>query len=84
MAGAAHDSTWTVVARGFGLAALLVGTVFVLAFAAAAAVVVGLMIMGAALAMRLAPKPAPARGTTLEARRTPAGWVVENSARLRR
>jgi hypothetical protein len=40
------------------------------------------MILGAAVAMRFAPraKPAGAPGV-LEARRTPTGWVVETGAK---
>jgi hypothetical protein len=65
--------------RAAGLAALALGAVLALVFAFAAAIVVALMIGGAALAMRLWPN----RGESevLEARRTPAGWVVETGAR---
>jgi hypothetical protein len=69
-------------ARAAGLAALALGAVLALMFAFAAALIVGLMIAGAALAMRLWPQrrePA-AGGEVLEARRTPAGWVVETAA----
>jgi len=62
-------------ALGIGLAVLLV-------FAAAAAVVVGLMILGAAIALRFAPRPVEATAAgVLEARRTPTGWVVEGLSR---
>ncbi len=69
------------IARAAGLAALTVGVALALIFAFAAALVVGLMIAGAALAMRLTPRrKAAAAGTDiLEARRTPAGWVVETA-----
>jgi hypothetical protein len=65
--------------RAAGLLALAVGAALALVFAFAAALVVGLMILGAAIAMRLAPrrKRAAAGPEVLEARRTPAGWVVE-------
>lgn len=64
------------VARVAALVLLALGAAFVLMFAFAAALVVGVMILGAALAMRLWPRPAPA-ADVLEARRTPSGWVVE-------
>jgi membrane protein implicated in regulation of membrane protease activity len=69
--------------RAVGLVALAIGAALALIFAFFAAMVVGLMIAGAALAM----KNWPARRRTersapgvLEARRTPSGWVVETSA----
>jgi hypothetical protein len=64
--------------RAAGLAALVFGAVLVFMFAAAAAVVIGLLVVGAAIALRFAPKRAP-QGNVLDARRTPAGWVVETS-----
>ena len=69
--------------RAAGLLALAIGSALALVFAFAAALVVGLMIAGAALAMRLAPrrKKTAAGPEVLEARRTPAGWVVETSTR---
>lgn len=69
--------------RAVALAALAVGAALALVFAFAAAMVVGLMILGAAIAMRLAPrrKPASTGPEVLEARRTPAGWVVETGTR---
>lgn len=68
--------------RAIGLVALAIGIAFALVFAFAAALVVGLMVAGAALAMRLWPRRrASARaGGVLEARRTPSGWVVEPGA----
>jgi hypothetical protein len=67
-------------ARAAGLVALAVGTALALVFAFAAALVVGIMILGAAAAMRLAPRRMSAPRDVLEARRTPAGWVVETGA----
>jgi hypothetical protein len=64
--------------RAAGLAALAIGAALAFVFAFAAALVVGLMILGAAIAMRLTPRRSEARGAdVLEARRTPTGWVVE-------
>lgn len=67
--------------RAAGLLALTIGVALALVFAFAAALVVGLMIAGAALAMRLWPrrraKPARSGPEVLDARRTPTGWVVE-------
>jgi hypothetical protein len=71
--------------RAAGVVALAVGAALALVFAFAAAVVIGLMVAGAALAMRLWPwrrqGHAPARPGVLEARRTPDGWVVETFVR---
>ena len=67
--------------RAAGLAALVFGAVLVFMFAAAAAVVIGLLVIGAAIALRFAPKRGPAQSDVLDARRTPAGWVVETSRR---
>ena len=61
--------------RAVAIAALGIGAAFLFVFAAAAAVIVGLMILGAAVALRLAPRPVEAR--VLHARQTPTGWVVE-------
>ena len=69
--------------RAAGLAALVFAAMLALMFAAATAVVVGLMVVGAAIALWLAPS-APHSGrpdNVLEARRTPAGWVVEAAAK---
>jgi hypothetical protein len=68
--------------RAAGLVALTIGVALALVFAFAAALVVGLMIAGAALAMRLWPRrrakrPAATGPEVLDARRTPTGWVVE-------
>lgn len=68
-------------ARAAGLAALVFGAVLVFMFAAAAAAIIGLMVLGAAIALRLAPKRATAQSNVLDARQTPAGWVVETSRR---
>lgn len=69
------------VMRALGVAALVAGVAVLLVFAAAAAVVVGLLITGAAIALRFAPQPARANAETLEARHTPTGWVVETRTR---
>ena len=77
-----HDDTaLSLLGRVLGVAFLAVGVTLVFMFAAAAAVVVGLMIAGASLTMRFAPRPATVRSDLLEARRTPAGWVVETRTR---
>jgi hypothetical protein len=71
-------------ARAAGLVALAIGAALAFIFAFAAAVVVGVMIAGAALAMRLFPrrKAAAAAGpAVLDARHTPTGWVVETAAK---
>lgn len=71
-------------ARAAGLLALAVGVALALVFAFAAALVVGLMILGAAIAMRFVPrrKRAAVSGPeVLEALRTPVGWVVETATR---
>jgi len=71
-------------ARAAGLLALAIGAAFALIFAFAAALVVGVMIAGAALAMRLLPRRKPAVATgpvVLDAHRTPEGWVVETAAK---
>lgn len=72
--------------RAAGLLVLALGAALALVFAFFAALVVGLMIAGAAVAMRFWParKRATARDggpETLEARRTPDGWVVETVAK---
>ena len=67
--------------RAAGLAALVFGAVLVFMFAAAAAVVIGLMVVGAAIALRFMPKRTSAQSNVLDARQTPAGWVVETSRR---
>lgn len=66
--------------RAAGLLVLAVGAALAFVFAFFAALVVGLMIAGAAVAMRFWPRAKPVRSAgpeTLEARRTPDGWVVE-------
>lgn len=70
--------------RATGLVVLALGAALALVFAFFAALVVGLMIAGAALAMRFWPRAQPTRSAgpeTLEARRTPDGWVVETFAK---
>jgi hypothetical protein len=60
---------WALLAAATGVAVL---------FTAMAALVIGLLVVGAALAIQFAPRPRPARAADqFEARRTPAGWVVE-------
>lgn len=68
--------------RAAGLVALAVGAALAFVFAFAAALVVGVMIAGAALAMRFWPRRrAKATGpVVLDAQRTPEGWVVETAA----
>jgi len=77
----AHDTLAGMVARGLGVAALGIGVALVVMFAAAAAVAIGIMIVGASIALKLQPQPRPVRADVLEARRTPAGWVVETRTR---
>ncbi len=69
--------------RALGLVALAVGAALALAFAFAAALVVFTMVVLAAATMRLWPRrrSSAAGPDILEARRTPAGWVVETSAK---
>jgi hypothetical protein len=70
--------------RAAGLVGLAIGAALALVFAFAAALVVGLMIAGAALAIRFWPRrtpKTPGADGILEARRTPSGWVVETAAR---
>ena len=68
--------------RAAGLVVLAVGAALALMFAFAAAMVIGLMIAGAALAMRFWPRRRAAvrADGVLEARQTPTGWVVETRA----
>lgn len=65
--------------RAAGLVALAIGVALALVFAFFAALVVGLMVTGAALALRFWPRRKEASGApvVLEGRRTPTGWVVE-------
>lgn len=67
--------------RAAGLVALAIGATLALVFAFFAVVVVGIMIAGAALAMKLSPRRRQHRATpgVLDARQTPNGWVVETS-----
>jgi hypothetical protein len=68
--------------RAAALAALVLGALIAFMFAAATAVVIGLMVLGAAIALRFAPNAAEVRQDgVLDARRTPAGWVVEVAKR---
>jgi hypothetical protein len=76
------SSMLSALVRALAFLALGLGMALLLAFAAAAALVVGLMIAGAAIALRLAPRPVEANlNGVLDARRTPAGWVVEGLGR---
>lgn len=69
-------------ARAAGLLLLLIGSVLAFVFAFAAMLVVAVMVLGAAIAMRLMPRRRdPNAPRVLEARETPAGWVVEAAAR---
>lgn len=72
-------------ARAAGLLVLAVGAALAFVFAFAAALVVGVMIAGAALAMRVWPRrrsaAAPSGPVILDAQRTPQGWVVETAAK---
>lgn len=69
--------------RAAGLLALAIGTALAFVFAFFAALVVGVMIAGAALAMRIWPRGrSSATGpVVLDAHRTPEGWVVETAAK---
>ena len=73
------SSALTAFGRAVGIVALAIGAGLALIFAFAAALVVGVLIAGAALAMRLWPRRTKRTGApeVLEAHRTPAGWVVE-------
>lgn len=74
----AASSTMSLIGRVLALAVLVIGSMLAVVFAAAAAVVAGLLVLGAAIALRFAPKRARAGGPeTLDARHTPDGWVVE-------
>lgn len=76
------NSTLSVLMRWAGFALLAVGAALALMFAFAAALVVGVLILGAGLAMRFAPARREHDGATvLQARATPNGWVVETTAR---
>jgi hypothetical protein len=70
-------------ARAAGFVVLAVGAALAFVFAFAAALVVGVMIAGAALAMRVFPrrKGAATGPVVLDAHHTPQGWVVETAAK---
>lgn len=71
-------------ARAAGLVVLAIGAALAFVFAFFAALVVGVMIAGAALAMRIWPRRKAATATgpvVLDAHRTPEGWVVETAAK---
>ena len=68
--------------RAAGFLLLLAGSVLAFMFAFAAMIVVAVMVLGAAIAIRLMPARRDGAGARiLEARETPAGWVVEAVAR---
>jgi hypothetical protein len=67
--------------RAACLAALVIGAVVLFMFAAAAAVVIGLMVVGAGIALRFAPRRSDGNSELLDARHTPTGWVVETAQR---
>lgn len=69
-----------VTARVLGLAVLVIGAALAAMFAVAAAVVIGLLILGAAIGLRLTPRTAGGPDV-LDARPTPNGWVVETRAK---
>lgn len=78
----AASAAFRLVTRVLLWAVFLVSAAFLAIFAFAAAVAVGLMIMGAAIALRFAPRRAQVRADgVLEARRTPNGWVVEGETK---
>ncbi|MGE0594984.1 MAG: hypothetical protein AB7P07_01355 [Hyphomonadaceae bacterium] len=82
-AAAQNDRPLSGLGRALGLGLLAAGAAVALAFAAAAAIVIGLMVAGAALALRFFPRQASAQAGphVLDARQTPAGWVVETGAK---
>jgi len=75
------SATLSALMRAAGLMVLAIGATLALVFAFAAAAVVGVMVAGAALAIRLWPRRPASVGAdgVLEARQTPNGWVVETS-----
>jgi len=79
------SATLSAFARAAGLLVLAIGTALAFVFAFAAALVVGVMIAGAALAIRFWPSRRAAAAATgpvvLDAQRTPEGWVVETAAK---
>ena len=84
MTASAADQALNALGRALALAVLIVGAAIAFVFAFAAALVVGFMILGAALALRFAPRPVRAASDVLEARATPNGWVVESAAKPKR
>ena len=68
--------------RWFGLGVGLVASMFLIAFAAAAALGVGIVVLGAAMGLKLARKRKASTGAVvLEAVETPNGWEVETRGR---
>jgi len=82
----ASAALFATLARAAGLALLIVGVGLALMFAFAAALVVGLLILGAAVALRFFPGKRVGAGEpgVLDARQTPDGWVVEAQAQRER
>ncbi|MES1199455.1 MAG: hypothetical protein ABUS48_05675 [Pseudomonadota bacterium] len=80
-----HPSFFGMAVRLLGMMILGLAAMLAFVFAAAAALVIGLVVVGAALALHIAP-PRDRRGDPklLEARVTPSGWVVEAGAKRRR
>lgn len=75
-----NSSLLAAFARAAGLVLLAVGAILAFMFAFVAALVIGVVILGAALAMRFWPRQQTSEAV-LEARRTPDGWVVETAAK---
>lgn len=77
------SSPLSAAARVMGLALLTLAAALAFAFAAAAAAVIGLLVLGAAIALRFAPgrRVAADGPQLLDARRTPSGWVVETRSK---
>jgi hypothetical protein len=83
----ASNSIFSFLARAIGLAAIVIVGALTFVFAAAAAVAAACLILGASIALRFAPRPARVKKSapdTLDARRTPDGWVVEMGSRRQR
>jgi len=82
------SSAMNAVLRLLAMTALAAGAALAIVFAFAAALVVAVMVGAAALALRWWPQArrtskASSAPEILEARRTPAGWVVEGAMRAK-
>ncbi|HVY84883.1 MAG TPA: hypothetical protein VG943_07105 [Caulobacterales bacterium] len=77
-----HHSLFGMAVRLLGMTILGLAAMLAIVFAAAAALVIGLIVVGAALALHMAP-PRAQDPKLLEARVTPNGWVVEGAKRRR-